>query len=630
MSPWLLLAVGLAAAAPSDATVVYYNARLALREDAALEAVKLWLLRNALESETGRVSPHDADFGSVTWAALGELGLCTDGQPKDRAGAGLWPLGMHNHVVRNMGRRSSNRLPRTFDAFEVGRQQREVAIGDVLDAELLRTVRLRRGRCLGPRVALLQAGQNPFASFSDRPVTARLLRDLLVRSRESLATERVRGRSVIEARLFDLDLQLTALAEREARRRARSRAQRGRILGLSRGSTDALLAAAPTTTLDGNSEAARILRASASWPTSEWMALEPERRRFLFDHARDYGADEAGLDRVALGVLDALVAHGEGAEAQAWVARAAPDPERQGRLWKGERGAALLALDPAAGFDERAAVALQRGVHDLSRGELERALRAFAYGLAHASDSAEPDLVANLSRRWLTHVAGQFEMDAELIATLRALVPGRDFSILLEDLMWRAAFHADAASFAMGEAAHPGRGALDRRLAALRPLARGDAPAFVRQIERGLRASPSETLRLLEQLVQRLEREERSVRLRHRDLLAALRVRLLPLSEDADGSARRRRTSMTLRDRMQGILEGVGVAPQDARDRSRGLDPQAEVFVGAVRLAPVDPLPWPFQTTAASPPSVFTQIELRPLEWRDADGALVFGWSIEG
>lgn len=626
----MLLAVGLAAAAPSDATVVYYNARMAMREDAALEAVKLWLLRNALESQTSTVSPHDADFGSVTWAALGALGLCTDGHPRDDAGAGLWPLAMHNHVVRNMGRRSSNRLPRTFDAFDVGRQQREVAIGDVLDAQLLGTLRLQRGRCFGPRLALLRSGQNPLASFSDRTISARLLRDLLERSRESLATDRVRGRSVIEARLFDLDLQLTALAEREARARAQARAQRGRMLGLSRASTDALVAEAPTTTLAPGSEAARILEAAAGWPVSEWMALEAERRRFLFDHARSYGADAAGLDRVALGVLDALVADGQGAEAQAWVPRAAPDGDRPERIWAGPRGAALLALDPQAGFDERAPIALHRGVHDLSQGELERALRAFAFALAHAGDSADPEAVANLSRRWLSHVAGQFEMDAELLATLRVLVPGRDFSMLLEDLMWRAAFHADAASFAAGEAAHPGRGALDRRLAALRPLARGDAPQFVGEITRGLSASTSETLRLLEQLVGRLEREAYPVRARQAPLLRALRAQLAPLSADPDGSTRQRRTADTLRDRMQGMLEGTGAGPLDARDRARGVDPQAEVFVGAVRLAPADPLPWPFRLSAASPPSVFTQLTLRPVEWRSPDGGLVFGWSIEG
>ena len=39
MRPWLLLAAGLAQAAPSDATVVYYNARMALQEDAPLEGV---------------------------------------------------------------------------------------------------------------------------------------------------------------------------------------------------------------------------------------------------------------------------------------------------------------------------------------------------------------------------------------------------------------------------------------------------------------------------------------------------------------------------------------------------------------------------------------------------------------
>ena len=56
------------AAEPSDHTLVYYNARMALREGAPLEATRLWLLRNALEDQTGRVSTHDADFGSVTWS----------------------------------------------------------------------------------------------------------------------------------------------------------------------------------------------------------------------------------------------------------------------------------------------------------------------------------------------------------------------------------------------------------------------------------------------------------------------------------------------------------------------------------------------------------------------------------
>ena len=65
---------------PTDAELIYYNARLALRDDAADEAVKLWLLRNAHNDLTDKVSRFDEDFRSVSWVAMGELGLCQDGQ----------------------------------------------------------------------------------------------------------------------------------------------------------------------------------------------------------------------------------------------------------------------------------------------------------------------------------------------------------------------------------------------------------------------------------------------------------------------------------------------------------------------------------------------------------------------
>ena len=38
-------------------------------------------------NQTDRVSPHDEDFHSITWAALGALGVCPDGYPKDDAAA---------------------------------------------------------------------------------------------------------------------------------------------------------------------------------------------------------------------------------------------------------------------------------------------------------------------------------------------------------------------------------------------------------------------------------------------------------------------------------------------------------------------------------------------------------------
>lgn len=627
MIAWLL-AGAVALAEPSLHTVLYYNARMALREDQPVEAVKLWLLRNALEDKTERVSPHDADFGSVTWAALGELGLCADGHPRDTDGAGLWPLALHNWVVRNMRLRQRGRRVRPFDALDVGRQQRYVAIGDVLGTDELMTVRLSRGRCFGHLLQMAQAGEWPLAKLSDRQVTARLLKHLLVRSRETLAADRTTGRAVISARLFDLNLQLAALDAREAERQARQQGRLGRQIGLSSESVDALVDESPDYTFPPDSEPARILRDSAGWSVDEWMALDPERRRFLFDHARAYTGD-ASLDETVLGILDALITQGDGDEAERWIARYTGPRET---IWSGPRGASLLALDDESGFRERAVISLHRGVSELSAGDMPGALRSMAYAMRHAPASREGTEASQLSRRWLSYIAAQFEITESLLVTLQELVPRQDYGIILEDLMWRAAFRADRASFDQGIAGQQGRGALERRLELLAPLSRGDVGRFLRDVERGLEQSPSETLRFLSQLVERLKLEDAPVRSAHIPTMRGLRELVMPLSVGEGGSGRQGRTATELAVETQSIIEGLGGLGDDAtdRDRARALGPDAEVFAGSLRLAPADPLPWPFVPEETAAPSVFTPITLRPVEWPDETGGLVFGWSLQG
>ncbi len=635
--PTLIVAAGLAGdpapPGPSTHTVIYYNARLALREGKPLEAVKLWLLRNALEDRTGRVSAHDPDFHSVTWTALGELGVCQDGHPKDTDGAGLWPLALHNWVVKNMGRRGVSAKPQPYSAFEVGRQQRLVSITDVLSAQELGTLRLFRGVCVEPRLALTRAGELPTAELADRQVTARLLRHLLEEARLSLRDDQVRGQAVIEARLFDLDLQLTALAAREARQRAMDQAGRARQLGLSRGSVTAIRHEAPETTLSPDSEAARILRASVDWPVSEWMALSPERRVFLFDHARSYGGDPATLDALALGIVDRLVARGDGAEVEVWISRvgAEGDLASQERVWGGDRGQRLLALDRESRFREASVIALHRGVRHLERGELPQALRSMAFAVQHAVESRASQDVEGLSLRWLSFVAGRFEITEDLLLTLRQLLPSRDYAVVLEDLMWRSALRADLSSFTYGLDHQPGRGALSRRLRLLQPVAEGDIGRFSVLIEDWLVESPRETLRFLDHLIQRLELEPAAVRAAHLPTLDQLDRLLLPLAIAAD-AGRPGRKAAELLERSQALAEGLVGLPEDAdpRERARALDPRGEVFVGSVRLAPADPLPWPFRRVDVPAPSVFSPLELTPEEWRVGDGELVFGWSIGG
>jgi len=614
-------------ATPSDATLLYLNARLALREDRPTDALRLWFARNTLRSETGRISVHDADFHSVAWAALGALGLCQDGlrkDPRDAGGAGLWPLALHNQVVRTRGRRSKGGRIRPYRAFDAGRQVRRISIDDVLDREELRTLELSRGFCLGPRLRLLALAEDP-RRLDDREAVAQLLETLIRRAWETLSP-RVRGLAVLEARLFDLGLQRMALAARAARQEARERGRDAAADGLSRTDVAAVLADAPATTLPEDSEPYRILVGAGRWTAEDWMALEPERRRFLYDQARAVAEDTSLLDASALGVVDALVTAGEGEQVADWVARAPRDA-----VWPGERGRSLLALSPEDGFRERSVVALHRGVDLLERGELDPALRTLALAVRTAPESRLAPEVRGLALRWLSYVTARYETTPTLLVTLQELLPTRAYSQVLEDLMWSAAFRADRASFETGLDHQVGRGALGRRLEALAPLARGEGDTFLDDMDEGLRERPGETVRTLEALVARLSLEEPAVIRSRRPVLEGLTAALEPLADPAAGDRQARR-ARTLRGELIALLEGTGGLGPDAsvRDRAQASDATAEIFAGSVRLAPSDPLPWPFEVQPAQAPPAFSPIELVPVEWRDKDGRWVLGWSLRG
>ncbi|MEL6349000.1 MAG: hypothetical protein AAFV53_38200 [Myxococcota bacterium] len=632
---WLWLVGALfASPPPGDQTVIYYNARMALREARPQEVVKLWLLRNAVRDQTGEVSPHDPDFHSLIWAALGELGVCQDGLEADKEGAGLWTLALHNWVVRNLRRRMRPQQPRPFDAFTLNRQQRFVAVGDVLSTEEMRTVELFRGRCLRPRLALTTIGELPTADLSDRQVAARLLGNLLERAAENLDEDVVRGRSVISARLFDINLQLMAIAAREARQQTRDDVRQGRLLGMSRTDLEVIRADADAYAFPSDSDAARILRDSVTWPISEWMALRADRRLFLFRHARDFVDDPEQIDRISLGVIDALIVQGDGEEVEKWIAHRGVEAslDAETPIWSGERGRRLLALDPESGFQERSVIALRRGVSLLEAGDLPGALRLMAYAIRYAPESRERQAVENLSLRWLSYISSQFEVSESLLVTLQELVPRRDYAVLLEDMLWSSALRADRSSFDRAVMGQVGRGALERRAEAIQPLAAGDIGRFLRNTRRGLRDTPGETLKLLEEFLNRLEAEDADIRSAHIRTLAELRELLRPLSIEAGSTGRQSRRATELMDRSQAIVEGLGQYQMSTtrRDRARALNPDTEVFAGSLRLAPTDPLPWPFRPAEIAAPSIFAPVDLIPEERRAADGEVIFGWRIEG
>ncbi|HVG63903.1 MAG TPA: hypothetical protein VNA24_35385 [Hyalangium sp.] len=627
-----LLTLTLATAAfagdmPPNQTLVFYNARLALRGDQPTEALKLWLLRNSL-AEQGERGRYDEDFRSVVWAALGDLGLCQDGFPKDDRGAGLWPLALHNWVVHAAVKGPPPEVPPPFDAYEVGRQQRFVSLNDVLSAAELRSVTFVRTGCLLPRVTLLEMRETPWVDLSDRLAAGRLMRRLLQMSLATVVREKVQNVAAVEARIFDLDLALAELQARRARQEGFAAKQQARSLGVSEAGAREVRDAAAA--WPASSPQAAFLRRALSWQASEWMTLSRARRLSLFAQARPYSQDPEALERLVLAIIDELIERGSGDELEGWIGflDASAEPARRNAVIAGERGKRLLELEPSTGFRERAVIALHRGVAFLEAGQLEDALRSFAYTMAHAEESREAAVTLALARRWLSFVLSRYRTNEEILAMLKALVPRQEYNAVAEDLVWKAALRADARSFELAVASLRRGSALDARVERLRPLAQGR----VGEMATGLREAASEEpyfmLRFVRQLLEKLEAEEAEVRAAHIPTLKLMIGILDSLVGSGGEQSSHARTAGELIHRAQAILEGLGALEQSVSAKAQALSPRHEAFAGAIRLAPADPLPWPFRAPEPEAPSVFTPLVLEPVEWRDAKGTRVLGWRL--
>ena len=609
-------------------TTVFYNARLSLREHRPTDVLKLWLLSTSLANVVGSFADGAAlrpDFRSTVWAALGDLGLCQDGFIKDdKGGAGLWPLALHNWVAAAKGDPPDNPAP--FDTFEIGRQQRFVSLTDVLSLSELKSVEFFRSSCLLPQVMLVQMGESPWVDLSDRFTAGRLMRKLLRLSLRTLAKEKVVDVAAIEARIFDLDLALSQLQTRRARQQGIAARQKAASLGASKQAAQE--AREQMSEWPMNSREAAFLRKTLTWSPSEWLALSRARRLFLFAQARPFAKD--GAQHLVLSIIDALIERGGSDELEAWIGYLDADqaPERRNAVIEGGRGKRILELDASTGFRERATVALHRGVAFLQAGQLRDALRSFAYTMAQADSSRQATVTLGLARRWLSFVLSSYATSDEVIATLKALVPRQEYNAVIEDLIWKAALRADKSSFERVVATVNRGGALDARVTELRSMASGNVGDTVAQLRSRAANEPHFALRFIGHLLDKLEAEDANVRAAHAPTLRLLLALLDALMVQAAGGKAQARTAEEQSMRVTAILEGLGYVNNSQLGKAQALSPHKQTFAGNIRLAPVDPLPWPFRAPEPTVPPPFTKLQLLPVEWRDASGTLVFGWKV--
>jgi len=101
---------------------------------------------------------------------------------------------------------------------------------------------------------------------------------------------------------------------------------------------------------------------------------------------------------------------------------------------------------------------------------------------------------------------------------------------------------------------------------------------------------------------------------------------LSAVQDQSNQSLKRRIDALLLQ--MQTLLDSLAEYDDTPAGRARRAEARAESYAGSVRLAPADPLPWPFTLPSPQVPSPFRALRLTPVEWWSDDGTRVYGWRV--
>lgn len=555
------------------------------------DALKVWFLKNTLSSVRGTPSPQESALASAAWLAMARLRVCPEDMPQDAHG--LWTVALHNMILSSLFRGQPAPPASPFAAFSNGRQERKISARDILSPDELNTLKFSEGSCSVINKLRLQGVDYFNYVFDDTPMTrpqaAKLMIDMLNKA-NSLMRD-VQGLSVLQARIFDLHLFLIGRTEL-------------------------------------TEESEKILNNAESWSNTDWMALPPSRRLFLFEKVFGRSSDKQSGRRKILPILDALIDQQAGSELYSWIGLYSVDasPAELREIWSGERGSGLLSLDKQSGFLGRPAIALRRGLAALEGGEVHNALKNLGLAINYSSQEEGDDSVASqLAKRWISYISGTWKVTPDLVAVLKEVLPKDAYSVIFEDLAWRAALRSDERSFEQLMTLLRMRSAAALRVEQLVLLAKGEVKEFARRLMRRLDEEPYSTVRFIGLLLDRIESEDTQVRTR----MAPILQRLSDL-HDSGGKIKGRvgENLQKLSKRSHEILRVLSTdSGSSLATKARGYNPQDGVFVGHVRVAPTDPLPWPYATPKPPSPEPFAPIVVVPEQW-SAGGSPVLGWKI--
>ena len=609
--------------------LVFWNARNQLREQNPSDVIRLWILHNSLAAN-GLVSTpeEEAHFRSALWVALGDMGYCPDGLAVDEDAAGIWTLAMFNWMLRAYGKDDDVETYEYWNTFEAGIVSRPVSLFDVLDAEEIRTFYPHREKCYAELTTMLRLKMSPFRYPNERYLLGEYLRHLLLHALKKLNPTDVEGISLLQVRLFDLNAEMVRMVKRRMQQNDDAVASILRQAGFGEAQIDRYRLRQGQRLKE--KEESELWRRALGWPVREWMNLSPKRRISLFRDLDHDAFDEGKRDELLMGILDALIEKGLGRELQGWMGFAAQEGRKERfekRLFDGERGKKMLALTKDGGFVEHSVVALYRGIYEVQRGEKLAALRSFAFAINASSSSVLSSEVHAISLRWFSFILSRYETTDDVLEIVRSFISKEDARSITNILLWRAALHRDEVSFRRILAAAAKTSRLNRLVKDLEGLigennesiiSLGDAPD-----------SPGPTrrkVRFVQEYIDRLSLEPVDVRAKHTQLLESLRD---SLQEKAEGSrSGTKKAALRVAQEVQIHLDALGRVDESAVGQARASALDWSAYAGSVRLAPADEVPWPFKLSSDRAPSAFRTLRLTPIEWRDENQELVYGWRI--
>lgn len=549
---------------------------------ATLAGESEWVLRhhflsNRLETAQLRSSSWSESQRSFTWVALGNTGLCPDNlRPDDD---GLWTLALFNGALRNRREMDRSPLP-PFAGFAIGEQRRNVHWASLLSPTEMINLKFTKAGCSAWRFVR-----------TERPrMLANLLQHLHLAA-QTIVADRFVSLSPLHAKILQLEI---ATAADPAN------------------STSSLL----------------LQQRVEKWTTEDWLNLTTFDRLLVWRSVAGKFSQPRQIELLTA-FLDEAIASGTGSDATIWIGELnRPDVPRS-LIFADARGRRLLLLGEANGFRERGPIALHRGLESLRANAIADTIRTLSLAVLYAHQSTQGEATRSLALRYLTWILRQYRADPKLTAIVQEVLPSRDATQVLLPLAWSAAFHADKSSWNNIIDRLTGRGRSVHDLEHLHYLATGRANQFLGALQTRIKESPALTARFIDNMLSQLEHEPFEVIQRFTPVLRTIHELLLNQVTDVNQGNKRprpvdRRLSRVV-ERCANLLVGLVEDSTPLAGGSTILNPDREVFLGAIHIPPDTQLPWPFPQAQANAPDPLTPFFIMP----DGNGTTDdFRWTI--